>query len=442
MIVAKFGGSSLADAKQFQKVRAIVTSDERRRVVVPSAPGKRFSDDDKITDMLYYCFYARQRGDDFDAMFQKISERYWEIAQELSLSVNLQPYLEEIHAQIVAGANADYCASRGEYLNGILLANYLGFRFLDAAEVIFFDKNGVLDSEKTNRRLAKRLTAELPVVLPGFYGSDAHGNIRVFSRGGSDITGALAARACEAEVYEKWTDVSGFLMADPRIVRNPQPIRTITYSELRELSYMGASVLHEEAIFPIRDTNIPINILNTNQPDNPGTIILNELSEDAEDDSVITGIAGKKDFTVVAIYKNHMSDEIGIVRKALSVFERYRVSIEHVPSGIDSFSVVVATRDVKDIIYDIVNDIRREIHPDHIKVSDEIALISTVGRNMSSRPGISGRLFAALGNNDINIRMIAQGSDEINIIVGVENKDFEKTIAVIYDGFVQKEETK
>ena len=257
------------------------------------------------------------------------------------------------------------------------------------------------------------------------------------TRGGSDGTGSILAKCLHADMYENWTDVSGFLMADPRIVRNPKRIRTITYSELRELSYMGASVLHEEAIFPVREANIPINILNTNQPDSPGTIIVNELQAEDEDGDIITGIAGKKDFTAIALYKNHMSDEVGIVRKTLSVFERYRVSIEHIPSGIDTFSIVVASRDVKDIIYDIINDIRREVHPDNIRVIDEIALISTVGRNMSSRPGISGRLFAALGSSGINIRMIAQGSDEINIIVGVENKDFETAIRAIYQSFVE-----
>ena len=304
MIVAKFGGSSLADAKQFQKVRAIVMGDERRRVVVPSAPGKRFSDDDKITDMLYYCFYARQRGDDFDAMFEKIKARYFEIANELSLSVNLQPYLEEIHAQIIAGANADYCASRGEYLNGILLANYLGFSFLDAAEVIFFDKNGVLDSEKTNRRLAKRLSAEMPAVLPGFYGSDAHGNIRVFSRGGSDITGALAARACEAEVYENWTDVSGFLMADPRIVANPLPIRHVTYHEMHALASAGATVLHEDSVAPVSQDGIPTQIRNTNDPSHPGTLITSTAVR-RENFSIFAGIAGKKGYSLLLAEKQH-----------------------------------------------------------------------------------------------------------------------------------------
>ena len=440
--ITKFGGSSLANAQQFAKVKHIIESDPARRFVVVSAVGRANKHDNKVTDLLYLCQAHMQYHVDCSPVFDMIKERYIQIRNDLHLNSPNERELASLWNQMKTSISVDELVSRGEYLTARLMAEYLGYAFVDAKDVIRFRYDGSIDYDFCEKSLQRIARNHQPFVMPGFYGSAPDGRIRVMTRGGSDITGSILAKCLHADLYENWTDVSGFLMADPRIVRNPQPIRTITYSELRELSYMGASVLHEEAIFPIRDTNIPINILNTNQPDNPGTIILNELSEDAEDDSVITGIAGKKDFTVVAIYKNHMSDEIGIVRKALSVFERYRVSIEHVPSGIDSFSVVVATRDVKDIIYDIVNDIRREIHPDHIKVSDEIALISTVGRNMSSRPGISGRLFAALGNNDINIRMIAQGSDEINIIVGVENKDFEKTIAVIYDGFIQKEETK
>ena len=437
--VVKFGGSSLASAEQFKKVGDIIRADKSRPYVVPSAPGKRSSSDTKVTDMLYSCYNLAIREKKFTSLLDEIHARYNEIIDGLNLELSLDHEFDMIRENFGKKIGRDYAASRGEYLNGIIMANYLGFCFIDAAEVIRFHEDGSLDDEKTNELLSLRLEGEEFAVIPGFYGAKEDGTIVTFSRGGSDITGSLVARAAMADLYENWTDVSGFLMADPRIVRNPKRIRTITYSELRELSYMGASVLHEEAIFPVREANIPINILNTNQPDSPGTIIVNELQAEDEDGDIITGIAGKKDFTAIALYKNHMSDEVGIVRKTLSVFERYRVSIEHIPSGIDTFSIVVASRDVKDIIYDIINDIRREVHPDNIRVIDEIALISTVGRNMSSRPGISGRLFAALGSSGINIRMIAQGSDEINIIVGVENKDFEKTISVIYEGFVGKE---
>lgn len=434
MIVAKFGGSSLADAKQFQKVCAIVTSDERRRVVVPSAPGKRFSDDDKITDMLYYCFYARQRGDDFDAMFQKISERYWEIAQELSLSVNLQPYLEEIHAQIVAGANADYCASRGEYLNGILLANYLGFRFLDAAEVIFFDKNGVLDSEKTNRRLAKRLTAELPVVLPGFYGSDAHGNIRVFSRGGSDITGALAARACEAEVYENWTDVSGFLMADPRIVSNPLPIRHVTYHEMHALASAGATVLHEDSVAPVSQDGIPTQIRNTNDPTHPGTLITSTAVR-RENFSIFAGIAGKKGYSLLLAEKQHRDASPAFMQGVFQAAQHCGMDFQLLSVNGSHLCLLIETEQYETKSIGFWEEISEMGVPYFHSVEPGFACIVLVGYGVVHNYQTINRIYKALQKREIEVSMITQGMSEISTWVAVQEDDMEDAIRTLYEEF-------
>lgn len=434
MIVAKFGGSSLADAKQFQKVRAIVTSDERRRVVVPSAPGKRFSDDDKITDMLYYCFYARQRGDDFDAMFQKISERYWEIAQELSLSVNLQSYLEEIHAQIVAGANADYCASRGEYLNGILLANYLGFRFLDAAEVIFFDKNGVLDSEKTNRRLAKRLTAELPVVLPGFYGSDAHGNIRVFSRGGSDITGALAARACEAEVYENWTDVSGFLMADPRIVSNPLPIRHVTYHEMHALASAGATVLHEDSVAPVSQDGIPTQIRNTNDPTHPGTLITSTAVR-RENFSIFAGIAGKKGYSLLLAEKQHRDASPAFMQGVFQAAQHCGMDFQLLSVNGSHLCLLIETEQYETKSIGFWEEISEMGVPYFHSVEPGFACIVLVGYGVVHNYQTINRIYKALQKREIEVSMITQGMSEISTWVAVQEDDMEDAIRTLYEEF-------
>ncbi|HJB39654.1 MAG TPA: aspartate kinase [Candidatus Ruthenibacterium avium] len=434
MIVAKFGGSSLADAKQFQKVRAIVTSHERRRVVVPSAPGKRFSDDDKITDMLYYCFYARQRGDDFDAMFQKISERYWEIAQELSLSVNLQPYLEEIHAQIVAGANADYCASRGEYLNGILLANYLGFRFLDAAEVIFFDKNGVLDSEKTNRRLAKRLAAELPVVLPGFYGSDAHGNIRVFSRGGSDITGALAARACEAEVYENWTDVSGFLMADPRIVSNPLPIRHVTYHEMHALASAGATVLHEDSVAPVSQDGIPTQIRNTNDPTHPGTLITSTAVR-RENFSIFAGIAGKKGYSLLLAEKQHRDASPAFMQGVFQAAQHCGMDFQLLSVNGSHLCLLIETEQYETKSIGFWEEISEMGVPYFHSVEPGFACIVLVGYGVVHNYQTINRIYKALQKREIEVSMITQGMSEISTWVAVQEDDMEDAIRTLYEEF-------
>lgn len=435
--VVKFGGSSLADAKQFEKVKQIVSADDARRFVVVSAAGRRHKEDNKITDLLYLCHAHLKYSVNCDSIFQMIEERFLAIKHDLHLSYPIEKDLSYLKSALRKNIPLDYLVSRGEFLTAKLMAEYLGYTFLDAKDFIYFSYDGQIDFIKTKEMMEHHLAQHDHFVIPGFYGAMPDGQVRIMARGGSDITGAIAAKVVNADVYENWTDVSGILMADPRIVENPKRIEKITYSELRELSYMGANVLHEDAIFPVKEKNIPINIRNTNEPDNPGTLIM-EADNDAMDEiSPITGIAGSKDFTVVAIYKNHMSNEVGIVRRALEVFERYQISIEHIPSGIDSFSIVVNSADIKDKIYDIVAQVKEHCRPDKVKVINDIALIATVGRHMSSRPGISGQLFAELGKNDINIRMIAQGSDEINIIVGVENKDFEKTTKVIYNRFVE-----
>ena len=432
--ITKFGGSSVANAQQFAKVKAIIEADPARRFVVVSASGRENKKDNKVTDLLYLIEAHLKYSVDHMPLFELIKERFISIKNDLNLSFPIEDELASLEKELNKSINIDYLVSRGEYLTAKLMAEYLGFPFVDAKKLITFRYDGKIDYEATKYRLDAFLKKNDRFVIPGFYGSLPDGTVKVMTRGGSDITGSILARLLDADVYENWTDVSGILMADPRIVKNPKRIHTITYSELRELSYMGASVLHEEAIFPVKEKNIPIHILNTNHPEEGGTIIVEE--DDSKTKQVITGIAGKKNFTVVAIYKNHMSDEVGIIRRALEVFEHYRISIEHIPSGIDSFSIVVNTDDVKDVIYDIVGDIKRACNADSVKVIDGISLIATVGRHMMYRPGISGQLFATLGRNDINIRMIAQGSDEINIVVGVEDKDFEKTIKAIYEEFV------
>lgn len=433
--IAKFGGSSVANAQQFEKVKNIIQSDSARRFVVVSASGREHKNDNKVTDLLYLIEAHLKYSVDYLPLFALIEERFLSIKKDLHLTYPIEDDLKALKTQLKKGLSTDYLVSRGEYLTAKLMAEYLGYPFVDAKDLITFRYDGKIDFDATKYRLDTFLKSNECMVVPGFYGALPDGTIKTMSRGGSDITGSILARLVDADMYENWTDVSGILMADPRIVPNPKRIEYITYSELRELSYMGASVLHEEAIFPVKEKNIPINILNTNHPEEGGTIIIEE-DRSHESKQIITGIAGRKNFTVVAIYKNHMSDEVGIIRRALEVFENYRVSIEHIPSGIDSFSIVVNSDDVKDVIYDIVSDIKKVCNPDNVKVIDNISLIATVGRQMSYRPGISGRLFAILGKNNINIRMIAQGSDEINIVVGVEDKDFEKTIGAIYNSFV------
>ncbi|MGG7179111.1 aspartate kinase [Clostridium paraputrificum] len=432
-VVTKFGGSSLAEASQFRKVRDIVLSDEARKYVVPSAPGKRHGKDTKITDLLYLSQIHVETGISLDDVFKHVEERYTGIVKDLGLNFDIQKYLDIVKKDIEEGASKDYAASRGEYLNGLILANYLGYDFIDAKEVILFDNDGSLDSEGTKNRLKDRLKKSEKAVIPGFYGSDREGNIVTFSRGGSDVTGALVAASIDAELYENWTDVSGFLMADPRIVENPKAISHITYKELRELSYMGASVLHEDAIFPVREAGIPINIKNTNKPEDKGTFIVQ--TTEGHECKTITGIAGKKDFTVISIEKAMMNQELGFCRKVLSVLEMNSVSFENMPSGIDTVCVVISDSELKNKRDRIVEEIKRSCNPDTIVVHPNMALIATVGKGMAKNRGVAAKVFGALAEADVNIRMIDQGSSEMNILVGTENDDFERTIRAIYKAF-------
>lgn len=432
--VVKFGGSSLADAKQFEKVSSIILSDKQRKYVVPSAPGKRFREDTKVTDMLYDCYDLAAKGKDFDGEFNKIEERYNSIISDLSLDMSLEDEFRTIRNGFIGKAGRDFAASRGEYLNGKILAEYLGFTFIDAAEVIFFNDNGVFDMEKTNEIMTEKLKNIEYAVIPGFYGSMPNDTIKTFSRGGSDITGSIVARATKADLYENWTDVSGFLICDPRIVENPEPITTITYRELRELSYMGATVLHEDAIFPVRKAGIPINIKNTNSPSDPGTMIVDNSDEKSK--YTITGIAGKKGFSVLHIEKDMMNSEIGFGRKVLEVLENHGISFEHTPSGIDTMSVIINKGDLEAHEKDIVEGIKESVKPDNIEIVKDLALIAVVGRGMKSTRGTAGRIFAALAHNHINVMMIDQGSSELNVIVGVAEEDFEKAVKAIYDIFV------
>ncbi len=435
--VAKFGGSSVADAGQFKKVRDIVRADHDRRFVVVSASGKRFPSDNKITDLLLLVNAHIAYHVDCTALLKDIEQRYVDIAEELGLKYPIARKFEEFSA-VIKSLSPEYIVSRGEWFTGQLMAEYLGIPFLDAADVMVFHHDGTVDMTRTATRVNDAVARLGTFVLPGFYGSTVDGTIKLFQRGGGDITGAILARCLDAGVYENWTDVSGFLAADPRIVEKPRSIKRITFDEMRELSYMGASVLQEEAIFPVREANIPIQIKNTNDPEARGTVI-RESAAERELEHLITGIAGKKDFLAVHIQKAHMSSAVGFVRRALSVFERYGVSVEHIPTGVDSFGIVVNGADVKDTIYSIVNDLQQELKPDSVNIVDQLALISVVGRNMSRRAGTSGRIFGALGEAGINIRMITQSSQEISIILGVNNSDFDRAIRVIYDKFVAGE---
>lgn len=432
--VVKFGGSSLASAQQFSKVKSIITADKHRRYVIPSAPGKRFSGDTKVTDMLYDCYDTAVSGSNFEEKLDKIHERYNEIIEGLHLDLSLDKEFDKIYEYFKNGAGVNYAASRGEYLNGIIMANYLGFEFIDAAEVIFFDEDGEFDSEKTNNILSLRLEKTDCAVIPGFYGAMPNGTIKTFSRGGSDITGSIVARAVKADLYENWTDVSGFLVTDPHIVENPEPIEIITYRELRELAYMGASVLHDEAIFPVRREGIPINIKNTNDPSAPGTLIVESTCKKPK--YTITGIAGKKGFASVNLEKDRMNTEIGFGRRVLSVFEENGLSFEHMPSGIDTMSVFVQQSDFEEKEQKILAGLHRSVDPDFLEIHSNIALIAVVGRGMKSTEGTASKLFAALAKEDINIRMIDQGSSELNIIIGVNEKDFEKATRAIYHAFI------
>ena len=435
--VAKFGGSSMADAGQYRKVRDIILADPERRVVIVSAAGKRNSNDHKLTDLLYLCHAHTQYGVACDPIFDMITSRYLEIRDELGLQLDLETEFAELKKRLDAKVvSQDELVSRGEYYSAKLMAAFLGFQFVDAADWIHFNMDGSVNKE-TSYPALKGLVHGEPIVTPGFYGVMPNGAIRTFSRGGSDITGALAAAALDADVYENWTDVSGILMADPRIVENPQPIPEITYDELRELSYAGAQVLHEGTIFPVREKGIPVNIRNTNAPDDLGTFVREDFEEVVDPHRVITGITGKKDFSIIAMSKRGMNNEVGVLRKVLSVLENHNISVDFVPNGIDNVSLVIPTKTLAPKLYSVLADIQQDVQPDTLCVHDQIAVVAAVGHRMAFRPGVSGKIFAALGEAGINIRMINQGPDELNIIFGVDNKDFADAIRVLYNSFVK-----
>ncbi|MBQ1312115.1 MAG: aspartate kinase [Blautia sp.] len=433
-IVVKFGGSSLANAEQFRKVGDIIRADQGRRYVVPSAPGKRFDGDTKVTDMLYACYDAAEQGVDFSNQLKAIKERFYEIIRGLSVELSLEEEFARIEKDFKEKAGREYAASRGEFLNGKVMAAYLKYEFIDSAEVICFHEDGSLDAETTNCLLSERLSGCENAVIPGFYGAQKDGKVRTFSRGGSDVTGSLVAKAICADMYENWTDVSGFLVTDPRIVKNPEVIETITYRELRELSYMGATVLHEDAIFPVRRQGIPINIRNTNRPEDKGTLIVESTCRKPK--YTITGIAGKKGFCSINIEKSMMNSEIGFGRRVLQVFEDQGISFEHVPSGIDTFTVYVHQSEFEDKEQQVIAGLHRLVQPDFVEMESELALIAVVGRGMKSTRGTAGRIFSALAHANVNVKMIDQGSSELNIIIGVENRDFETAVRAIYDIFV------
>ena len=436
--VTKFGGSSMADAGQYRKVRDIVLADKDRRVVIVSAAGKRFSSDHKLTDLLYLCHAHTQYGVDCTPVFEMITSRYLEIRDELGLDLDLESEFADLKKQLDAkSVSQDALVSRGEYFSAKLMAAFLGFKFVDSADWVKFAMDGTVDKEASYPALQELVGEGEYAVIPGFYGVMPNGAIRTFSRGGSDISGALAAAALNADVYENWTDVSGILMADPRIVENPQPIPEITYDELRELSYAGAQVLHELTIFPVREKNIPVNIRNTNDPDHPGTIIQEDYKKESDPDRVVTGITGKKDFSIITMFKRGMTSQVGVLRKVLSILERHGISVDFVPNGIDNVSLVIPTATLAPHLYNVMAEIQREVKPDNLTVLDEIAVVAAVGHRMAFRPGVSGKIFAALGEKGINIRMINQGPDELNIIFGVDNKDFAESIRVLYNSFVK-----
>lgn len=438
MKIVKFGGSSLADANQFRKVKRIIESDDERQIVVVSAVGKRFKDDNKITDLLYLCHAHLQYSVSTHNVFKMIEERYMAIKNDLNLNIDLENEFKVIK-ETMSKDDLDYIVSRGEYLCAKMMSEYLGYEFIDAKDFIFFDYDGKINLEKSKEAFLKLYDGYKRIVVPGFYGSINKQKIRLMTRGGSDITGSILADIVDAKVYENWSDVSGILCADPRIVYDPKRIDRITYDELRELSYMGASVLHDEAIFPVKAKNIPINIRNTNEPDNPGTMILDDCSElDKKDPPhFITGIAGKKDFTTITISKSKSSNQAGIALKAFQVLMKYNLSLENMPCGIDSFSLIISSSKLKECLYELIGDLKESLQPDSIRISEHLSLIAVVGRQMVNTPGISGKIFGELGANQINIQTISQGADELNIILGVHNDDFEKTIQVIYEKFIR-----
>ena len=432
--VAKFGGSSVAGAEQFKKVKSIIEADPSRRVVVVSAAGKRSADDHKLTDLLYLCHAHLSYGVSCDDILQTIENRFEGIRAELGLRFDASAEMKKLAAGLSRDTSVDELVSRGEYFTARLMAEYLGYAFVDAADCVFFGYDGQLDRERTDRAIAEALAAHGRILIPGFYGRLPTGKIKVMSRGGSDITGALAAAAVDADVYENWTDVSGILMADPRIVKDPRPIAKITYAELRELAFMGASVMHEDSIQPVKDKGIALNIRNTNRPGDPGTMIVGDADDRDGGERFITGIAGRRNFTIITVLKRGMNANATLCQ-ALEIMDRYHAPVEHITLGLDSFALVSGSAAMGDALYDVLADIRKTCRPDDVRVQDEIALVAAVGRKMSSRPGISGRLFKALGDAGVNIRTIAQGADELAITVGVENRDFETAIRVLYDGF-------
>lgn len=432
--VAKFGGSSVAGAEQFQKVKHIIEDDPSRRVVVVSAAGKRNANDHKLTDLLYLCHAHLDYGVSCDEIFQTIEQRFLELRASLGLKTEIVPELDALRAKLSKELPVDYLVSRGEYFTARLMAEYLDFHFVDAADCVFFGLDGQIDREKTYAAIHDSLEKYQKILIPGFYGRLPSGRVKVMTRGGSDITGALAAAAVEADVYENWTDVSGILMADPRIVESPRPIAKATYAELRELAFMGASVLHEESVAPVKEKGIALNIRNTNRPQDPGTLIVASSDDEPSDERFITGIAGRRNFTILTVNKQNMNTSLTL-RQALEILDRYHTSVEHITLGLDSFALVTATAALGDSVYDVIADIRKTCRPDDVRIQDEIALVAAVGRRMTFRPGISGRLFKALGEHGVNIRTIAQGADELSIIVGVDNKHFDTAIRVMYDGF-------
>ena len=435
--VAKFGGSSVAGADQFKKVKAIIQEDPARRIVIVSAAGKRSSSDHKLTDLLYLCHAHLTYGVPGDNILQLIQDRFAEIRSDLGLQYDVESDFAALRSRLSRDTTADELVSRGEYFTARLMAEYLDYDFVDAADCVFFGFDGQLDLEKTYAAIKEAAAKGRGIVIPGFYGSLPSGKIRVMSRGGSDISGALAAAAVDADVYENWTDVSGILMADPRIVKDPAPIEYITYSELRELAFMGASVLHEDSVQPVKEKGIPLNIRNTNDPEHPGTMIQDRFEVDVDPSRIITGITGKKDFSIITIFKRGLTSQVGILRRILSVLERHSISVDFVPNGIDNVSLVIPSSTIAPHLYGILADLQQQLEPDNITIQDQIAIVTAVGHRMAFRPGVSGRIFAALGQAGINIRMINQGPDELNIIFGVDNKDYTKAIQVLYNSFIK-----
>ncbi|MET0340497.1 MAG: aspartate kinase [Polyangiales bacterium] len=435
-IVCKFGGSSLADAGQFRKVKRIVDADPRRSIVVPSAPGKRVPTDAKLTDLLYLCQSSAALGADFSSAFALVRERFLEIERDLGLAPKMAQHLDRLHGELITGVSKDYVASRGEYLNGLLLASYLDATFVDPQECVVLMPNGAVDPD-SYRLLGERLSdPKRRYVVPGFYGRDHRGQVKTFSRGGSDISGSIAARAAKAELYENWTDVSGFLMTDPRVVPSARPMEEVTYAEIRELSYMGASVLHDEAISPVREVGIPICIRNTNDPNHPGTRIVSKLSPEIEKNTEIAGIAGKRAFTMISVEKSLMNKEVGFAYRLLGVLERHGVSFEHCPSSIDSISVIVELAQIEDKVEAVLDEIRKTLQPDKLEFVPQIALIAVVGEGMAKTVGIAAKVFNALRDAQVNVRVINQGASELNIIVGVVPDDYERAVRALYDAFV------